>query len=405
MNAKFRMPKLWGNNKYSGTFKELVLTTIATTVSIILTFGTTAWLNQREEEQARRLFAMTVINDIEQSLDVVKNRWLMEEEGREATNYLLANIDRLESISNDTIYKFFNYVSSFLFNTNMEFKMTNENIFNSSQDSWSTLNDRKFLNNVQDFYSARTMLERVTKEWVFFQKPLTKEEEYQLVMENGELATRESFVGACRRLLQSPRVINYLHLSNRRTDLYKNFLRFSDLNEENMFLMNITKQDMEAFLEHTDMTVNRVTEEEMVGMWDAILADNQQAISYEFRKNHTFTTHQTFKWTHGIFQGVVLQKVTLSGTWAIEGDSLVKYFDLASYKVEVDDSNITYSPAMADSLVSVIAELKSEKRRPDFMKLLEQNNRVAHATNLDKSGTRLELRDDEDTPMHFLRKE
>ncbi len=65
MNAKFRMPKLWGENNFNGTVKELLLTIIGTTISIVLTFGTSAWLEKKEQQQARRLLAMTIINDID----------------------------------------------------------------------------------------------------------------------------------------------------------------------------------------------------------------------------------------------------------------------------------------------------------------------------------------------------
>ena len=43
----------------------MALTTVATTISIVLTFGTSAWLENREEEQVRRVLAMTIINDID----------------------------------------------------------------------------------------------------------------------------------------------------------------------------------------------------------------------------------------------------------------------------------------------------------------------------------------------------
>ncbi len=145
MNAKFRMPKLWGENKFNGTVKELLLTIIGTTISIVLTFGTSAWLENKEQQQARRLLAMTIINDIDQSLTVIRNRLSFEERGYAVTNYLQHNIDRLESIPDDTLFIFFNYITTGHFNTNEEFKKTNENIFNSSQESWRTLNDRKFL--------------------------------------------------------------------------------------------------------------------------------------------------------------------------------------------------------------------------------------------------------------------
>ena len=87
MNVKFRMPKLsdkpttnhGGNGKSRSIVKELLLTIIATTISIVLTFGTAAWLEKKEADKARRLMAMTIINDIDQSLEVVRNRVEIEE--------------------------------------------------------------------------------------------------------------------------------------------------------------------------------------------------------------------------------------------------------------------------------------------------------------------------------------
>lgn len=119
MNVKFRMPKLLaeqianpsGNGKSRGIVRELLLTTIA--------------------------------------------------------NYLFQNIANLERVSDDTLFVFFNYLTTCGFNADHEIETSNEHIFNSSQDSWRTLSDKKFLSNVQDFYNARALCERQQKEWVY----------------------------------------------------------------------------------------------------------------------------------------------------------------------------------------------------------------------------------------------
>lgn len=58
------MPKLWGDMKFQATFKELTLSIIGTTISIILTFGTAAWLEHRQQEKNRRQITLMVISDI-----------------------------------------------------------------------------------------------------------------------------------------------------------------------------------------------------------------------------------------------------------------------------------------------------------------------------------------------------
>jgi hypothetical protein len=100
----------------------------------------------------------------------------------------------------------------------------------------------------------------------------------------------------------------------------------------------------------------------------------------------------------------MVQRFSLSGTWGVEGDSLVMYYDLKSYKMEIDDSEVTYPSHLADSVHWFKEQLASEMRKPSLVKKLDQNNRSAQATNLDGSGTRLELTDDEKKTMHYQKK-
>ena len=59
---------------------------------------------------------------------------------------------------------------------------------------------------------------------------------------------------------------------------------------------------------------------------------------------------------------------------------------------------------MADSVRRFKEDLAGEVMKPRMVKKLEQNNRTAQATNIDKSGTRLELTDDEKTTIHYQKK-
>ena len=73
MNAKFRMPKLWNNPSAKGMLRELLLTTLATTISIILTFGTAAYLEHKQQKKNRRQITLMVISDIYDFARVMKN--------------------------------------------------------------------------------------------------------------------------------------------------------------------------------------------------------------------------------------------------------------------------------------------------------------------------------------------
>ena len=108
MNIRFKMPRFGRNLTNRGVVKELLLTTLATTISIVLTFGTAHFVEQRQNDEARRLLAMTIICDIDETLGVFKRLLDIEDKGSTISYFLLNNMDRLESISDDTLFVFFN---------------------------------------------------------------------------------------------------------------------------------------------------------------------------------------------------------------------------------------------------------------------------------------------------------
>ena len=405
MNIKFRMPKFGRDMKLTGMTKELTMSTLATTISIILTFGTAHWLEQREAEQSRKLLAMTAINDIDESINVLKVLKYNEERGNGITRLLLESVDHLEEVSDDTLFIFFNYVSNSSWNTNEEFQKSNENIFNSSQDSWSTLDDRTFINNIQTFYHSRAMLDRVRKEWMYFKKPVTDEELYQLTMASEGTSSREEFLPICRQLLGSPRVKHYVETSYQRMRIFQQYLsQYIDLNEENKFLMNITDEDMQEFVNTTIKKVRPAAEKDVIGKWTAVFSDNQK-LEYDFHKDHTFHTSHTIYSLHPLFMGRIAVNHTFSGKWAVENDSLVSYFDMSSLKVEVDENGITYPAENADSIRTLKNQVLSEDYKKSYLEPLANHTRQARASNIDRTGKRLELTDPQGQTTHYQRNE
>ena len=95
---------------------------------------------------------MTVIYDIDESIEVIKRLIHNEEDGCRISRYLIENIDSLDNFPFDTLIVLYEYTTNGSYNTNTEFNKSNENVFSSSQESWSTLKDRTFISNVQNFY-------------------------------------------------------------------------------------------------------------------------------------------------------------------------------------------------------------------------------------------------------------
>lgn len=400
MNVKFKMPKFGRKLTGGGMVKELLLTILATTISIVLTFGTAHLIEQRQAEKARKLMAMTIINDIDETLAIVRGFLEAEENGYNITLYLMENIDRLDSISNDTLQLFFDYVTPSSFTQQRQFMKNGNNILTLSQDSWRTLSDQKFFYLVQDFYNYKALLDRQLDDDVAFQKPFTKEELSRMLMDTDEMSTREGYVATCRSMLKSVRVKRYTDYHAKRAYDYQYFLGAeSNANEWNKFLMNITEQDMEDFVNGTHMKVRKVSDNDLMGTWKYPSPVDNYYVTFEYRKDHTFTMHKLEYWSDVTFKGRMAQRHSIGGTWAIEGDSLIKVFDMDSYKMEVIDSGITYQPNQA---TAVEMFKKGLYKMPNILKSLESNPRASQAMNIDESGKRLQLNDPgAGGPMHY----
>lgn len=65
MQIKPAVPKSWRKFKFANFSRELLMTTIATTISIILTFGTAHVLEVRQKKAEGKQMVMMVIHDID----------------------------------------------------------------------------------------------------------------------------------------------------------------------------------------------------------------------------------------------------------------------------------------------------------------------------------------------------
>ena len=57
------MPQM-GRMKNGGWKKELLLSVVATTISIVLTFGTASYLEKRQQKENRKQVAILIVNDL-----------------------------------------------------------------------------------------------------------------------------------------------------------------------------------------------------------------------------------------------------------------------------------------------------------------------------------------------------
>lgn len=79
--------------------KELFMTFIGATLSIVLTFGTAHYIDLREKKALVRQTAMMVIHDMDNTVELLKELGKDEKENVELTRYVMDHYDTMESIT------------------------------------------------------------------------------------------------------------------------------------------------------------------------------------------------------------------------------------------------------------------------------------------------------------------
>ena len=384
--------------------KQLLITILATVISILLTFGVSHLISKKQEAEERRQVSMMVIHDIDQTINTIRDILKTEESGWESARYVLDHKDNIKSISRDTLISFINYLIPNILNPDLRFDRSNESIFNSSQDSWNTLDDMTFIKNVQKCYDLRSMLIDQMTDWVYFKKPLTDEETYKIVMASDALFDEGSFYKLCSEKLSDIRTKIYIDYVEMRKYLYNYVLdKCIELNESNKFLMNITDKELKEFEEKNIKNVHKATTKEVEGIWTALSAENY-SLEVTFNKDHTFEYKINNTLSGSVFAGKLVQQYFIPGKWEIKKDSLIITPNNEAMKFDVDQSGITYKEEMADSVKSIINNLLSDEVKEQIKAQISMNKKVSYATNIDASGKKLELTG-KGGSLHLVRKE
>ena len=212
MNVKVRMPKLGKKlrtKKY--WIKELLMTILATSISIVLTFGSANLVEGHHKKQAQRRMAMMIIHDIDESIKQMEQAdSLLREyhdlqfevlEGRYSESLGIACV---MLASNDPSY--------------IKFAHTTEHIFTSNVDTWSTIGKVDFIDNVSGCYILR---EEYKKEIIdAFHELIDQKNDSDLSHLDDLLAIKSEYYVAC-----SSGLINEIKAAN---ELNKRIMGISD---------------------------------------------------------------------------------------------------------------------------------------------------------------------------------
>ena len=384
---------------------QFILTVLGTAIGVALTFIVSGIIDRRNKEQAQRLTAIMVIHDIDNTIDILKAWKEQEEKSQPLLQYAMDHKDQKEPIPSDTLKE----VLNFLVRRNAEFHFdtSKEKIFNSDVDTWQNLENMKFIDNVQEiFYNRQHLLEMCnTEDWLL--EPIPSDEYMQIVMSTGWITQEEydqrqwSFL---KDKLQESRVAYFINVTHSRLSIFNEYIdRFTLLNEENKFIMGITDQELEDYIKSINSNGIGLTRANLPGHW--LFASKDQSLEYDFHSDNSYSFinlisspfTKTLYWS-----GKYKIKISYSGTWVIQKDSLVMTPDYTTADVQLDESDIVVEENMRDSLTNWINQY--QKGALDYFK--EQADIVKYTVKarMDSSKDKMEW-SEPDGKVRYLNRE
>lgn len=146
MNVKIHTPKSLKAGSGMSSLKQFMLSLLATTVSIALTFGTAAIVDNNKKQREKHEIVMMVMYDMYNSLAPVEK----------ADSMIHQLIDMQEKLAKDpTLYNFDMKIRMYNMLPNVQFTETTEKIFSSTIETINTVGNVLFTENVAKFYQAR----------------------------------------------------------------------------------------------------------------------------------------------------------------------------------------------------------------------------------------------------------
>ncbi|MBR3406107.1 MAG: hypothetical protein IKG92_04330 [Bacteroidales bacterium] len=387
-------------------WQQFFITVIGTAIGVALTFVVNGIMERRNKAQAQRLTAIMVIHDIDNSIDIVKKMKEEEERNGELLRFALKQRDHLEGMPFDTLAGVLDVLidsrSVFSFDT------SKEKIFNSDLDTWQNLGNMAFLDNVQTFYHYRKRAQDAMNESTVWERPIPNEEYMQLIMGSGWV-TEEEFAAILQPLLEEKlhenRVVYYINVSSSRLDYLTQLIDYwTGLNDENKFLMGLTDQELEDYVNNINKKGVSLTKSKLLGHW--VMTVGEQTNEYDFHGDHRYDFSVDYASSFRqmrFFAGRLKMTLSYSGEWAFQGDSLVLTPDYNTANMTVDPSGMVPEENMQDSLDAWVT--RYQKQSVDrFKEMADKGDNLSVKALVDSSNDKMEWIESDGTVRYLKRK-
>lgn len=392
MRISTKMPNFSGRKiRNSSMMKELLMTVIATTLSIVLTFGTAQYFEHRQKLHDGRQLAIMTIHDIDNSVLMMQNYILQENDCYGLAQYYMEHLDSLSTAPG----QYLDVVKSYLWATGENFTLdvTSEQIFLSSQEAWDNIDNPAFIDVVQSFYNDRHNVINYLNTSIQWRKPLSEEESWKLQVKAPNFTP--DYIAFLNELLRRDEVRYYITFWTIRQQRIKDIItRWENISNQCKMLMGITDSEIEEYCTRSNQLGEQASEQQLLGVWrgksQSQIMNNERENQIEFRMDHSGTVTIIQSESNALYQGQVVKKMVIPATWELRGDSLF-VTQKPQVEVFVDTTGVTYSDEYKEDVLKWIDFLwKEEQSARDYQNTL--GDIVVHyALCIDRSGTMIEL--------------
>ena len=372
MNVKFKMPMFGRHLTVKGSLKELLMTFLGTTISIVLTFGTTALLDNREKAAQQRQTALMSVYDIDEIIRMLKEDMEKEKVLSEVTNYVFTHQEELDSMSSDTLKMAVAYLVEDMTEKPEWADDSKEKAFSGNIEVRQNMKYAQFYDNVRESYRLRRELLGHLEKDIEFSRPVSDTDYHQFVQQldftdfdtDGNL-TENASRSLLRHAFQQRSTELYLRYFFRRRENYAYYIMYLiRLNRENKFMADITDDDMAEYVKKNVDKTMPVTAQQLIGTWEEQFVDNN-VFHYKLKKDQmvefiydTVNKLDLYLKDEKMYVPILVPTTTrLKGHWELKGDSLKMNFDNKTLEVLAIDVDFSKLPK------SALERSKGQKQR------------------------------------------
>ena len=409
MNVKFKMPMFGRHLTVKGSLKELLMTFLGTTISIVLTFGTTALLDNRETAAQQRQTAIMSVYDIDEIIRMLKEDMEKEKVLSEVTNYVFTHQEELDSMSSDTLKMAVAYLVEDMTEKPEWADDSKEKAFSGNIEVRQNMKYAQFYDNVRESYRLRRELLGHLEKDIEFSRPVSDTDYHQFVQQldftdfdtDGNL-TENASRSLLRHAFQQRSTELYLRYFFRRRENYAYYIMYLiRLNRENKFMADITDDDMAEYVKKNVDKTMPVTAQQLIGTWEEQFVDNN-VFHYKLKKDQmvefiydTVNKLDLYLKDEKMYVPILVPTTTrLKGHWELKGDSLKMNFDNKTLEVLAIDVDFSKLPK------SALERSKGQKQRikDAYIEMYQQKDwTISRKVSFDLSGQILLYEEQEKT--------